>query len=522
MASSSSWDFPTPTQFVADDVEIVLADINGRYNPQRPDNFFAHAAAKINGEPLTNDDGEVIDLLSEFPGIEEFTFSGSGINWSRYRDSEGNYVGAIPKQFWRDGYYAPVDIFLARADNTDDVETTEGDKIFSGVIIDIDFMSDPPTTRIIVSDHSQFLRRAQIKDFGIDRALRPVQHPDFRIQDGVYHIPGGHISEDSVVDDDTIKPFYFTLNAGGGNDQRVNLEYVKEKGLAGASDFNSFTLDLERGLLTGGVGDFPQHPNVRFKQAYRYKIVEAIVRELVTKYVDSGADPDIKIPDIYFKDRVYQSNGNLSYFLEGHTVDGFPTGDTQYNQWRYATPTKFGFSASAGEKGRFYFEYRGANYHYDVATDTFDNTSDTPTYATGNQGGATFRNGHLYQGGRDHGLCWRSVLGDPLDFPELNYGMHVNHIAGTYVVESRIDGETDYHIIAGYGALKDTTKGDIGTASDALTRLDFTNGHILLNWQWITLSRRCNQKLPLLETNGQDGMGYFTGLGKTHKLRDWF
>ena len=488
-------DFPTPTQFVADDVEIVLADVNSRYNPQRPDNFFARAAAKINGQPLTNDRGGVVDDSDEFSDIDAFIFSGSGINWSRYRDEHGNYVGAIPKRQWRDGYYAPVDIFFARADSGDDLAVDDSDKIFSGVVIDIDYMSDPPTTRIIVSDYSQFLRRAQIKDFGIERALRPLQHLDFRIQDGVYFIPGGHISEDSVLENSDT-PFYVN------NGQPVKLKYVKEKGLAGSAEFNSFTLDLQRGLLTGGARDFPQHPNVRFKQAYRYKTVASIVKELVEKYVDSGAPSDIRIPEIYFDDLVYQSNGNLSYFLEGHAVSGFPTGSTQYNQWHYSTPTKFGFSASAGDKGRFYFEYRGGNYHYDVATDTFDNTSDSPTYATGDPSNARFQNGHLWVGGRDHGLCWRSVLGDPLDFTEHFYGMHVNHIAGTYVVQSRIDGETEYHIIAGYGALQDTTAGFIGTDEDR-GRLDFANGHILLNWQWITLSRRCNQKLPLLETNGR-------------------
>ena len=67
-------DYPTPTQFVASDVEIVLVDIKSRYNPQRPDNFFVRAAEIITGQPSQHAD---IDM--EFTDLTTASLSGADV-----------------------------------------------------------------------------------------------------------------------------------------------------------------------------------------------------------------------------------------------------------------------------------------------------------------------------------------------------------------------------------------------------------------------------------------------------------
>ena len=487
-------DYPTPTQFVASDVEIVLVDIKSRYNPQRPDNFFVRAAEIITGQPSQHAD---IDM--EFTDLTTTSLS------------EQTWGTGVERRFWRDAYGVPVKVFLTREDKDGSGDTFDDVPVFSGIIIDIDYDGDPPTTRIILSDMSQRLRNAVLSDFGIERALGAFRHPDFKLDDGVYFIPGGYVSEDSIVDTDAVYPFIFPVTGYDSADPpmpilgaKQRLNYLKEGGLTTSAQIYDFTLDLRNGLLSGGSGGFTQDTftrvNLRFKQAYRHKTVEAIVREIVEKY-DLADNADINIPNIVFPSRVYQTHGSLSWHLEGDATGSFPTDNTHYNDWEWRVPTKFGFSASRGDKGRFYFQYQDEDFHYDVATDTFAVTSDTPVYATGNPSNASFRNGHLYIGGQDYGLCWRSVLGDPLDFPQPYYGMHVNHPLGLYVVEAEIDGFTEYHFFAGYGQMANLEEGLVGNAN-SLDRLDFHNADILGNWQWLSLSRRCNQKIPLLDTNG--------------------
>ena len=338
----------------------------------------------------------------------------------------------------------------------------------------------------------------------------------------MYFIPGGYVSEDSIADTDTVYPFIFPVTGYDNNNMpdigcKTEAE-LSQRGRAYdfRTDSTTFTLDLRNGLLSGGSGGFTQDTftrvNLRFKQAYRHKTVEAIVREIVEKY-DLADNADINIPNIVFPSRVYQTHGSLSWHLEGDAAGSFPTDNTHYNDWEWRVPTKFGFSASRGDKGRFYFQYQDEDFHYDVATDTFAVTSDSPVYATGNPSNVRFVNGHIYIGGQDYGLCWRSVLGDPLDFPQPYYGMHVNHPLGLYVVEAEIDGFTEYHFFAGYGQIANLEEGLVGNAN-SLDRLDFHNADILGNWQWLSLSRRCNQKIPLLDTNGLKAWDVLTELAR--------
>ena len=218
-------DYPTPAQFVASDVEIVLEDTRSRYNPQRPDNFFVRAAEIITGQPIQH-----ADPANEFTELSttslQFQTWGTG----------------VARRFWRDGYGVPVKVFLTREDKDSSVDTFDDVPVFSGIIIDIDYMGDPPTTRIILSDMTQKLRNAVLSDFGIERALGIRRHPDYRADDGVYFIPGGYISEDSVVDTDTTFPFVFPVTGYDNSNPpmpilgaKQRLNYLKEGGLTASA-----------------------------------------------------------------------------------------------------------------------------------------------------------------------------------------------------------------------------------------------------------------------------------------------
>ena len=212
-------DYPTPTQFVASDVEIVLEDINSRYNPQRPDNFFVRAAEIITGQPTQHGDPD-----KEFTDLSYSSLSGQ--SWGT----------GVERRFWRDAYGASVKVYLTREDTDGSGDTFDDMPVFSGIIIDIDYDSDPPTTRIILSDLSQRLRNAVLSDFGIERALGVFRHPDFKLDDGVYFIPGGYVSEDSIVDTDAVYPFIFPVTGYDANSMPIlgdkqRLNYLKRVGL---------------------------------------------------------------------------------------------------------------------------------------------------------------------------------------------------------------------------------------------------------------------------------------------------
>ena len=178
-------------------------------------------------------------------------------------------------------------------------------------------------------------------------------------------------------------------------------------------------------------------------------------------------------------------------------------------------PTKFGFSAGRGDKGRFYFQIserrlplrRGDRHlcgnvgypclcHWQsLATLRFP-SMDTFMLAVGTTDCV---------GAASWATLWtsRSLTTVCMSITRLEL----------YVVEAEIDGFTEYHFFAGYGQIANLEEGLVGNAN-SLDRLDFHNADILGNWQWLSLSRRCNQKIPLLDTNGLKAWDVLTELAR--------
>ena len=79
--------------------------------------------------------------------------------------------------------------------------------------------------------------------------------------------------------------------------------------------------------MSGGSGGFTQDTftrvNLRFKQAYRHKTVEAIVREIVEKY-DLSDNADINIPNIVFPHRVYEDTRKFELAFRRGRCGQFP------------------------------------------------------------------------------------------------------------------------------------------------------------------------------------------------------
>ena len=206
-------DFPTPSQFDASDVQILLSDPTGYFNPYNPDNFF-----------------------------------------TKHWDRKG-----VAEHYNQTGFGVPVTIELGYLPG-ERLKT-----VFVGRVIDIDYELQPPTTLLTVSDDSQIMRKGELDDFGIERAFQLAQNkdvPDFR---GVYDFPYGPISDESVSE------AYVIL------DKRVDLEYVKNIRYEGKRDPTKFAVGGGFLEVEGGAFENDALPNVRYKDFYRYRRVDAVV-----------------------------------------------------------------------------------------------------------------------------------------------------------------------------------------------------------------------------------------------------
>ena len=401
-------DYPTPTEFVADDVLILLLDTTGKYNPRRADNFFARLAGATGNRE--NPDAERLTTFPEVRDIPDNIFKGSDkilANWQRK---------GIDKTFNQTAYSVPIEIFLGYSN---DIVI----RVFSGTLIDIDYEARSavqggiaPTVQITASDNTQPWRRADIKDFGIERALQlypTIIHAEYR---GVYTFSATHVSEGSVYSERELGIFSdlgyepqataaYYIDPVYVNDQNVNIplnngkveiqkhkaksdsetideEFITIKNVVetnheGELNHENFSMDEQKGLLEVEGGRILDNefnradPNVRFKHAYRYRRVDKLIEDLLKANGIEESDMEIDIPHNRTEQAFFQSHGTLSWFVEGKVPNDLDVEaeyyPRNYDRWHWGVIRDFVYEKPTDEhKGKFIFLY---SYTHDTLKD---------------------------------------------------------------------------------------------------------------------------------------------------------
>ena len=325
-------DYPDLTTFNIGNVSITLFDPKGNFNPNNPDNFWTQ-------------------------------------HWHR---------ADLPQHYDQVGYKGSVEIHIGY--NRDG--TIESEKIFDGEVSNIRVNLQPPEIVIEAVDSSQVLRPAKVYGFGIERKVLLPEDADSGYS-GRYPFPAYSIPSERSVSAETDISHHEMTDVGTigteGTSSPLNYQIANN------------AIETEGGPLWD-----PNKPIATFKDVYRYKRIETLLKNILDHYDVRNYDIDIleqqtQIPhfasngrpgwelenlstglarrwnwDGYIKDVIYDSTNKRYYMLYGQQANYLPdwliSYDVETDSWERVATTNITIS--------------GLTYEYEMwqlASDDFEN-----------------------------------------------------------------------------------------------------------------------------------------------------
>lgn len=302
-------DYPDLTTFNIGNVSITLFDPDGNFNPNNPDNFWTQ-------------------------------------HWDR---------ADIPEHYNQVGYKGAVEIHIGY----DRDGTIESEKIFDGEVANIRVNLQPPEVVIEAVDASQNLRPAKVENFGIGRKVVLPEDEDTTYT-GRYPFPAYSIPSERSV----------SARTSIGQDEMTDVGTIGTEGTASPLNYQIANGAIE---TEGGPLWQPNVPVATFKDVYRYKRIDTLLKNILRHYNITNFDIDI-LPQQTERPH-FAANGRVGWELENLGTD-------LARRWNWDGYVKDVVYDSINRK--YYMLYGQQANHlpdrliaYDVATDSWERIATT-------------------------------------------------------------------------------------------------------------------------------------------------
>ena len=302
-------DYPDLTTFNIGNVSITLFDPDGNFNPNNPDNFWTE-------------------------------------HWDRTD---------LPEHYNQVGYKGTVEIHIGY----DDDGTIESEKIFEGEVANIRVNLQPPEVVIEAVDASQNLRPVNVDDFGIKRrVLLPVNTEIENI--GRYPFPLQSIPSEKSVSAET----------NFGKSPMTDAGTIRTEGALSPLNYQIANNAIE---TEGGQIPDADLPVAIFKDVYRYKRVDKLVKTLLYAY--GVTNQDIDILPMETETEHFACYGRPGWELQNLPLD-------LLRQWRLNGYVKDVVYDASAKKYYMLYGQRSAQLpdyiiSYDVANDAWERVATT-------------------------------------------------------------------------------------------------------------------------------------------------
>ena len=238
--------------------------------------------------------------------------------------------------------------------------TFTGKTVFVGDLISIKNNTREKSVEMTFSDKSYLLRKARLDDFGKERELVATFGEAFA--NGTYKIH----PDQAPIYPQTVRAWqgtpdnraFYTRWQKGTALQRVAS--VRSEGNLAPTNFQV----VSDGILTEG-GSLENNPIVAFKEPYRWRRIENLIREIASDFNIAISSGDVSVP-------VWQESDN---FFATHGRPGWETDDyKQSNFFREfhwtGAPRALSMARSGTNDGNFYILY-GDTYSFEDNTPNF-------------------------------------------------------------------------------------------------------------------------------------------------------
>ena len=238
--------------------------------------------------------------------------------------------------------------------------TFTGKTVFVGELISIKNNTREKSVEMTFSDKSYLLRKARLDDFGKERELVATFGEAFA--NGTYKIH----PDQAPIYPQTVRAWqgtpdnraFYTRWQKGTALQRVAS--VRSEGNLVPTNFQV----VSDGILTEG-GSLENNPIVAFKEPYRWRRIENLIREIASDFNIAISSGDVSVP-------VWQESDN---FFATHGRPGWETDDyKQSNLFREfhwtGAPRALSMARSGTNDGNFYILY-GDTYSFEDNTPNF-------------------------------------------------------------------------------------------------------------------------------------------------------
>ena len=302
-------DYPDLTTFNIGNVSITLFDPDGNFNPNNPDNFWT-------------------------------------AHWDRTD---------LPEHYNQVGYKSAVEIHIGYERDG----TIESEKIFEGEVANIRVNLQPPEVIIEAVDASQNLRPVNVDDFGIKRRVLLPVNPEIE-NIGRYPFPFQSIPSEKSVSAET----------NFGKAPMTDVGTIRTEGALSPLNYQIANTAIE---TEGGQLPDDDLPVAIFKDVYRYKRVDKLVKTLLDAHGVNSQDIDI-LP-MEAETEHFATYGRPGWELQNLPLDPL-------RQWRYNGYVKDVVYDSSAKKYYMLYGQRSAQVpdyiiSYDVENDAWERVATT-------------------------------------------------------------------------------------------------------------------------------------------------
>ena len=315
----------------------------------------------ITDDVLSENNGGIagIETILDYPQLNNFKASNIILSLSNDTgifspDNPNNFFiqhGAthVANALKADGFGAAVSVDIGKI--VDGVVLSR--RIFVGKVVDLELVAKPARVKLTCVDGQQSLREVVIQDFGIDRWLEtiPVENS---LPWGTYTVPDfmTPISEESV-----------SVTESDGT-ALTNVEQIRTEGRIRA---DAYGIKHERGEIRTEGGRLSAPPWLKFKEQYRWRYVDGLVREILSR--TGTAVGMISIPRYVTDERVMYTHGRVGWHTEWRQQGKSSASAAGWTG--YAKDFVFN---SDGTEAVFIYGGKGSQnalLHYDFALDTW-------------------------------------------------------------------------------------------------------------------------------------------------------
>ena len=302
---------------------------------------------------------EGIELTLDYPQLNVFKTSNIILTVSNH---DGRYSPDNPQNFFiqngdtavanslkSDGFGAKVTVDIGKVVDG----ATVSRRIFVGTVVDLELLVKPAQVKLTCVDAQQSLREAVIQDFGIDRWL-VASLVENSLPWGTYRVPDfmTPISEGSVV----------AMKVDGN--ELTNVEQIRTEGRIRSG---AYGIKHERGEIQTEGGRLSAPPRLKFKEQYRWRFVDGLVREILSHTgITAGT---IRIPQYSVDEPVMATHGRVGWHTEWRQ-----TGRTGASAAGWAGYAKDFVFNDDGTEAVFVYGGVGSQHallHYDFELDTW-------------------------------------------------------------------------------------------------------------------------------------------------------